>query len=213
MVKAVNGVHPVGFAKGAVRREQQVLNRVMNVALVSMRTTWGKRLVYRAYQEHLHKVPVVRSANSVHLDGSVTIQKALLARVAHLVDDRRTVPMSASFVRRVNMVPHATNVHGVNTVAAMIRMQLCATIAPRDGLKIKRGKLLVCVVVQDGSNPNSVGPLAQNATRACLYPIQKAFVATIVLVEGLQPIRVASHVPHVTLDESNCPGETILHRC
>ena len=87
LVKAVNGVHPVGFAKGAVRKEQQVLNRVMNVALVSMRTTWGKRLVYRAYQEHLHKVPVVRSANSVHLDGSVTIQKALLARVVQLVND------------------------------------------------------------------------------------------------------------------------------
>ena len=87
MDKAVNFVQRDGFGRAGVQERSTMPNRVMNVALVSMRTTWGKRLVYRAYQEHLHKVPVVRSANSVHLDGSVTIQKALLALVVQLVND------------------------------------------------------------------------------------------------------------------------------
>jgi len=87
LVKAVDFVQRGGFGGEVVRKRLPMPNRVMLVLLVSTRAKRGKQLVYHAYQERLQKARVFQYAICVPLDGTVTIQKVLLARVVQLVND------------------------------------------------------------------------------------------------------------------------------
>jgi hypothetical protein len=88
--------------------------------------------------------------------------------------------MCVNFVLLENTVRRATDAQWVNIVLAMIRMQRCATIAPRVGLKIKKGKPRACVAVQDATKTMLVEAFVPNAERGGMYPIQQVLAVTIV---------------------------------